>query len=289
MAAKSGILGGVKYGSDVGGIEEWGIDTWSAPSTAIVTSGSQGGTIRLPGNKDWRGHYNAVGHTPVILPGLTGTFLGAFETGSSKKGVTGAIIGLEATIRWNIETPDVIKHSVSFAGNSALDYTTAVTVAGGTDTVVSCIGGTSVDKFSIAPATTGSYAEMTPDVRTISLTLRAADIAYASSGTAGLVKRFAGPIDAEVSASVYCDDLALLPNPGAVVFVKIFTHSSGSPAFWEIRAMTVESIGDIVTSRSGAIIGATVNFSFSGYYTAAGGAWTAGYIKTPAVATYWPV
>jgi hypothetical protein len=288
MAALSGILGGVKYGSDVGGIEEWGIDERSARSTAIVTSGSQGGTIRLPGNKDWRGHYNAVGHTPIILPGYTGTFLGAFETGTSKKGVTGTIIGLEATIRWDIETPDVIKHSVSFAGNSALDYTTAVTVAGGTDTVVSCIGGASVDKFSIAPATTGVYAEMTTDVRSISLTLRAADIPYASSGTFGLVKRFAGPIDAEVSASVYCDDLALLPDEGDVVFVKIFTDNAGS-TFWEIKAMVVESIGDIVTSRSGAIIGATVNFSFSGYYTAAGSVWTAGYIKTPAVATYWPV
>jgi hypothetical protein len=263
MGVVSGIGGVV---DSVPCVRNWSINS-TADLQAGVCSASQGGTFRVAGNKDWTGSYDAYGHTPAAMPGEAFSFTGSID---GSLGASGTAIVDQVVITIDIEAGAIISHVVNFSANGALTFGAAVATDATAASPISAIG--CLVKVSDVTET---------DVRTVTVTITAANTAYVSSDTAGQVQRKAGNIDANVSFTIYNDNMINPPQPNTTATLKVYVTAT---TFWEFDWVMFGDLTGITVDREGAaILGATVNAFMCGY---SGGA--AGYIKKPDTTTFWP-
>ena len=98
---------------------------------------------------------------------------------------------------------------------------------------------------------------------------------------AGIIKRVAGNLSAEMSYATLFDDPSILPARNSFVIAKMYVDAA---TFWELKWMVVGAASDVKCDIAAKEpVGATVNCRFSGF-----NAGVEGYIKNPAVATWWP-
>jgi len=275
MGALNGIAGAV---NGVNTVRTWDIAT-SADIQKLIASNTKGGPARLIGNEDWRGSYKAYGHTPILLPGYAGAFLGSFD---GANGVSGDIVVDRATINIPIEAGGPIEHTVDFSGNGALDFGAAV-VEDETDPEIYTSIGCKVMLGTVAnPAV---WTKEVDNVRAVSLVLNADNVKYVSSGTGGKTKRLPGNIDASLSISVYEGDPTEIIVPNTLWGVRLYVNAT---EYWELLwALFSEASGVEVDRESAAMIGATLNAAFNGY-TKIQTVETEGHILDPASEAWWP-
>lgn len=272
-----GIAALVSTGSSYHAMGKWRIDpTSEAP--AFSSSGTGPAIARVAGNKDFTGQVEAYGHTPPVIPGTGFTFNGSMD---GTNGATGAAMCAGCSIQIRQETGEPIKHILSFEGNGALTLGAAV---GAADAVVQTPFPSTGLLFKYDPI--GAGAEVTlDDVRQVDLGITKQLHAYASSSTAGVKKRIAGVLDAEVSVQMYVTDPADIPTRGEMSALKVYVTDT---LFWLLEYAICTDISGIEVDReTGAIVGCTVKWMYSSVAVIAGTA-TAGAITTPAGVDWFP-
>lgn len=280
MAVLTGIAGAVeKATTDIDAVAEWSINH-TADLQSFVASNTKQGTVVLDGNTDWTGSYRAYGHTPSIMPGDEFVFHGSID---GTNGATGSAIGDSVTITCDIEAAAPLVHTVAFsAHSSALTLGASAAADATTPAGLSSIG---CDVQTGTAVGTPVYTAIT-DVRSWELTIQRANVSYVSSDTAAQVYRLAGNISGTISVSVYEDDWADLPAVNAHSYIRLYVSAT---EYWDIGFVKWGEATDLTVDREGAgMIGATLNGQWTGYELV-DAAFAEGYIKTPAVVTWWPV
>jgi hypothetical protein len=276
ISGKSGaVLNGATPIASVG---NWNITLTSDAPTYHVSglSGGQGAEI---GNKDWSGRYEALGHTPALMPGDAFTFKGAV---GAAEGVAGTAIIDEIQITIDVEAGEIIRHTVAFSGNGTL----ALTGGGGADTNVPAPAtsiGTKV-QWDTEDGDFTSPSEL-PNVRTVTITITSNNPSYWIHSATGQPGRVAGNISATVEISLYADDLddSLIPQLDAMIQVRAFVNAT---EYWEFKWLLVQEDSDIGANiNDGSLVELTITSIMAG----AGGSTPAvGHIKNPAGTTWWP-
>lgn len=265
MGVISGISAAVSGASGIT-MREWRIrEIQRGPKW--VASISQAGVSAACGAKDWRGYFLGYGHTPVVFPGETFTFLGSVD---GTLGVTGPAICDRIVITWDIEAGKVIEYRVDFSANGTLSKGAAAATDSGTPVVV---------------CSTSMYvkidAQNQTDIRYMRLVITAANRPYNSSDTAGQVKRNSGNINAECLYRLYQDSPANLP---ALAMPKVLRFYVTATTYWELTWMRLEEIEDYgVNLEEAENVGATIKGAFVAYNGTG-----AGTIINPATTTKWP-
>lgn len=274
MTVLSGIAGAVDAVNTVG---RWEVAT-TADIQKYIASNTKKGPVRIDGNKDWNGSYQAYGATPVKMPGDAFTFTGSID---ETDGATGLVIVDQAEITIDIETGAVISHVVSFSGNGALTLGAAAATDVTTPDNPTSIG-CKVELGTMVAVPV--YTEL-DNVRTITITFTAENPSYVASGDAGQTKRVAGNIDATIAISIYVDDPANIPAPNTWKMVRVFVAGL---THWEFHACIFGEASGIVCDREmGAIVECTLNLQYSGF-SEVDAAMEEGHIKKPGGATWWP-
>lgn len=261
-------------------VRNWSVNS-SADLQRIVASNTKGGSTHLAGNKDWTGQYQAFGHTPATLPGDSFTFEGAIDL---VNGASGSAMCNQVEIVWDIESGAPIGHTVSFEANGPLTLGAATVTADASVPNAPSSIGTKVQVADVSA--TPAFSELT-DVRTITLTLTRDNQSYVSSGTAGQAQRKIGNLNFALSISLYTDNFgaAIIPTVNEVQQVRLFVNST---EYWDLRWARFGEASDIAVDReTAAIVGMTLNANMEGF-TLIGSTPTEGFIKTPALTTYWP-
>lgn len=261
LSGKSGVVNGVD------GIELWSLDV-TAELHKHFLSNTQGGPLTVKGNTNWRGRWEAPGHTPAVLPAAGFTFLGSFD---GSVGAEGPALADSARISWDLEGGRLIRNVVEFGANGVLSRGAAVA------SDVSTPG-----RFTSKGMQLKIDSSAEDNVRTMELMLSADNKPYNDSGTLGDTKRRAGNFDCTASYSRYCSAYSQLPTEGTIIEVQMYVTDT---LYWHIKWLMVEGITDVQVNRqTGDLIAATVGLSFTGF-DAAG---ATGFVKTPAAATVWP-
>lgn len=276
-----GAIGG--SGGTVNGmtaVREWSIDT-KADVQPYVASNTKAMTGRVLGNVDWSGKFSAYGFQPVVMPGQVFTFSGNMSNGN---GAEGTAIVDSVSLKIDIEGGKPIGYDVSFSSMGALTF--GETVA--TDVSIACAPPSIGCKVEVAPAAetygTEEYVEVT-DVKSVDLNFTAANVAYNSSATAGQTARVVGNVDCTCSIAVTLDDLTDLPVKNDIDGVKVWVSAT---EFWVLRWMICSGISGVtVPIESAGVVGATINYSFTGY-AVIDGECTEGDITLPDTTEYWP-
>jgi len=272
MGVLSGILGAVDGKKSV---RSWTITTTNEIA-AFVTSGGKHGTGRIAGNGDWNGSYEALGHTPEVMPGEALVFTGTID---GTNGATGTAIVDSVTINWDQEGGAPITHTVNFSSNGAL----TLGAAAATDVVVPTPVPSVACKVML-DLVGGTPAELV-DVRNMSLTITAGNAAYKSSSSAGGTLRTAGNIDFTLSISVYTDDFANLPAAGDVKEVHLYVDDT---LFWSLKWVIFGDASDLkVDVEEAAIVSATLNGAMNGTALLVA-TQTLGEIAQPGPTVWWP-
>lgn len=283
MGVITGILATVaKDAASYHNMRKWSIQV-DDEIQAYVSSATKAGHGRTLGNIDWSGSVSGYGHTPPVLPGQTFVFHGSLD---GVKGVSGTAMAGDVEIVWDIENGRIIEHTVQFGANGVL---TLGAEAGVADTTVPDPPTSRGTILKLTPVNVGSPVEVTlPEVRTMRLKLMRSNQPYLSSSLAGQKRRAKGNFDAELTVTVYTDDLSTLPQPNDVRECKLYVDAT---TFWHLKWMRFGNLGGVDVDREGAgLIGATLNAGMTGYTNvgAPPGTPTEGFIKTPATAFWWP-
>ena len=252
MSVISGIKGAVNGIDTVG---KWSITT-KADTQAYHASNTRGGPVRLPGNTDWSGSYDAKGGAPAVIPGETFAFVGQLDSGLTAEGQ--AIVD-RITININVEGGGVVGHTVTFS--AAGDLSTGSTpVSDTTDPAGITAIGTTVE--IVTPGGSDSDLESIADLRTITLTLSSDNKPYVTSDTAGGTRRVAGNFNLELSLTVYLDDLDEVPQPNDINRVVITLSDLTT---WDVSFVRWSEITGVdVDVDNAALVGATLNAALTG-------------------------
>jgi len=272
LSGTDGVVDGVNT------VQKWSINS-TADLQAYVASNTKQGTVRVAGNKDWTGTFEAYGHTPIHFPGdsFTAT-LSIDET----NGVVAAAICDEVVIEWDIEAGAIIKYTTSFSANADLVFGAAAATDVTVPVVFSSIG-TKLE--SAEPIAVPVFTEII-NIRTMTLTITRSNQAYVSSGTAGSTRRVKGNLDYTFSYTLYEADPTLLIAANAVKHLKVFVNAT---LFWELKWVRFGEVSNLEVDIEGAtLVGPTQSAGMEGFTDVAGTA-TEGYIKDPATTTLWPV
>lgn len=280
-------LGGIsslvaKDAANVHAMGKWSVDLPSdAPEFSSTATAK--GKARVAGNSDWSGSVEAYGHTPVIKPGDAFAFHGSLE---GVNGISGNVIASGVAINIAQEGGEPIKHVISFEGNGV---PTLGAEAGVADAVVQTPYSPLELPVKWTAIETATPVEVTlADVRSVALSISRVLHPYASSSTAKVKKRIAGPWDSEATVAFYVTDPALIPVRGLMYTLKLYATAS---TYWDINYAILQDISGIEVDReTGAIIACTLKFMFSsvGMVGAAPGTPTAGYIKAPGAVSWFP-
>lgn len=251
---------------------EWTI----VPETDIHekrTSATATGPVRVPGVEKWSGSYAGHGGLPAVLPGDAFVFHGiasGTDVADLAKTATGAARCHEAVITVNYETGEPIGHMVSFQSNGALTYPATATKAYDTAEDASAFvipnGSTMpVKSDDLVDVIDWSTPGIFPDVRTVTITLSAANPERITSSTAGVAKHDAGNFDVKVSMNVFEADPTEFMAIGDTLAYQFYVTAS---TFWDIRFLTVESMSDFtVDPASPDLIGVTYELGYSAVAT----------------------
>ena len=290
MAVLTGRLGHISKGA-LGGtgetaincVRDWNISL-SAELLEMICSASDGAAISLDGNRDWTGGWGGYGAIPAAWPGDTFEFEGAI-TGSagSAVGASGDCIVDSVAITWNQESGAPISHTVNFGGSGELTLGTVTVPA---DAAVpepapskGCLLKVANDPFS-------SFASI-GTVRTMTLTLTAANKVIHTAAGAGWPERKEGNLTGAVAVTAYADDAdgwASLPQPNAVQALQMFSDDT---LYYLIRWIRWGDLGDMGANIEGSDM---VGGSFSGQFTGfaeVSSTWTKGAITKPVGGDVW--
>lgn len=290
MAVIGGRGGHISKGSVGGGSETaipcvrtWGM-SYSAALQELVCSASKGAKIRVDGNLDWTGTYNAYGPTPALFPGDKFEFEGAIVDGSASdgKGVKGDAICESIAITIDIEAAAAISHVVAFGADGDLTLGASITVPA--DLSVPNPFTAKGLKVEIAADPFTSWNEI-HEARTLTLTMSKANTSYVSSGTGGQTRRMEGNLDVVLALTCYAaaaDGWASFPQPNSIYAVRVYTTAS---LFWLIKWLKTGELGGMeVDVETGSLVGASLNMALTAF---TGG--VEGIVQDPASATKWPV
>lgn len=273
-----GVLNGIAGAVDgIQTVRTWSVQT-GAETHALHASNTKRGPVRLEGNEDWSGSYSSYGHTPLALPGETFAFTGSFD---GADGVVGSAVVDSAEITIDVEGKTPISHVVNFSGDGALAFGEAVAVDESDPDAFSPVG----CKAALGTLIAEPVWTDLDNVRTMVISLSAANASYASSGSAGHMKRLVGNIDCTMSITVYEGDPTKVIAPNTHKAVRLYVTPT---LYWEfLWAIFSEASGIEVDVEGGGMLGVTYNAGFNGWDTIAA-ALTEGHIKTPEAATWWP-
>lgn len=280
MSVISGLAGRINGQSTVG---RWSI-SHTADLQPIIASNTKGAPVRVTGNSDWTGTYEAWGHTPGLFPGELFQFQGSIDgANGADSGASGAIVDSVA-IEWDIAAGAPIKHTVSFSANAALTLGADVVAVDSTDPAAFTTVGTKLNIVNSIPDSP-TNADL-DDVTSMTLTITADNKAYASSSTAGVMKRVAGNLDATVSITALTDDWSTLPQINDIRSLKLFVNAT---EFWLIEYVIFAELTDMEVNREGDPVGATMTANFTGFSEVGTTtpAWTEGEITQPDSTKKW--
>jgi hypothetical protein len=252
-------------------IEHTGMDN------AVACSDSGGGVVRAESNADWRGVAVGFGHTPAKMPGDLFTFEGVDRTGEGWQSAASGTIVDRVTIFCHPQQSKIFYHHIYFSATGSLTPGTysapsftdpnpapsvqrtiavdGVSQTGGTEWVLDILGNTTQPVWE--------------------------------AGNSGWPTRGAGNIDATLTWNQLFDDPTAIPQVGDFSVFRAYVTAT---TYWELQWMHVlQSTGEYVIddgeSRPKFISNDGVA-RFSGVTNGAGS--TLGFIKNPAVATWWP-
>lgn len=258
----TGKEGRVKTAAVIASVKEWGISP--AHDVHIArSSATREGPVRKPGTEKWAGTYMAFGGLPTTLPGDAFAFTGVISGGiTGAREISADAVCNEVVITINYDTGEFISHVVSFQSNGALTFSATGTTALDTLSDITEFVSPAGAAMSVMHGTAaGTYATTLPEVKTVTITLSAANVSRVSSSTAGVELHTPGNIDAKVSISVNEGDPTALLVIGSELALKVFTNAT---EFWIFDYMVVEDWSDlIIDTESGDIIGVTYELGYS--------------------------
>lgn len=267
-------------GGAVNTIEQ--VRTWQIESKAelaeYASSNTRQAMAAMDGNTDWTGSYTAYGAEPEAMPNEAFSFAGSID---GTNGASGTAIVESIEIDWDIEGGKPIGHVVNFAANSALVIGAQVA----TDTSLllppSAIG-TKIELGTLVAVPVWTEVD---DVRTIKLTISAANQGYVTSSTGGGTRRKAGNIKLDLSYSVYEGDWASLPTPNLEKAIRLYDDAA---SFWLINWIKFGAASNLLVDREGGgLVGATMNAAHMPLATV-DAAITEGTITKPDESEWWP-
>ena len=196
-----------------------------------TSSGLSGGTARNTGVKDFIGWYLGYGFLPAVFPGDAYTFKGSID---GSLGATGAAICTAIVVRGSVEQGGPIEFMVRFGGNGGLTLGSSEATDEATPNP-----GEGIDMKVAVNETDES------DIRDVMMELTCAAKPYSSSGTAGVMKRVTGRIDAMVQYHTYEDAPSDYSAPGVTNdVIKVYCTES---LYWEITNMHMDDVEDYGT------------------------------------------
>lgn len=296
MSVISGKYGKVQGYSTV---KNWSI-SHSADLQPLIASNTLCYPVRIDGNKDWTGSFEAYGKEMVaaLFPGKLFQFLGGFDAdGVASASVYGVDSGASGCIvesvemKINIANGDPLMYTVNFAGNNDLTIGLVAVTADTTspemwptvDTggnVRMTWGDATVDVLAVDPTT-----NELPDITEMTLNISCDLKDYVSSDSTGFVKRIAGTYDLTCSVAFYHDEFdnsgtPPIPHVNDILAVNLYINATEA---WQIGYLKVNELSDLtVDIESGDIIGATLNMEFSAYVKeSATSDWNVGWIGSP--------
>lgn len=279
MGVISGIGGAVNGESTV---REWSIES-NEDLQEYIASNTAAGTGRIIGNEDWSGSYSGYGWEPAIFPGDTFTFTGSVD---GTNGVTGSAMCESVDIELDIEGGAIMQYVVNFAGNGALTLGAAAASDSTDPSVRSTITHATVE-LETALGSPESWDSPIADVRRITINIAMNNPSYASSSTAGVMKRVRGSIDATVNVSLYTDDPSTLPAKGTPAKIRIRTKDDTVDEHWEIWFVRVQDVNVETPIEDAGLVAAELVFALSASETV-DSVVTAGKIVGPSTTTHWP-
>ncbi len=241
ITGKSAIIDGAA------GVGFWKIEHNSSDS-AVVHSGTEGATVRITGNFDWRGVYQSYGYEPQAMPGGAISFKGE---GSDGSGASGPARVSRVDIHWDILNNRPIYHNVFFEANGALS--------------IGSPSGSSAAYAAPLPSKgmlTKWGAATIANVTAMRLSLVAPSAKYVDSSTAGETHRIAGNMDV---FWMYRQNLNALSSAITVdSFAQLRFYVSTGESYWDIQDAIVKRVMPIYDIEGGAnkqakVVAATVS------------------------------
>ena len=223
------------------GVGFWKLD-WKSSDAKVVHSATEGATIRVPGNTDWNGVYQAYGHTPITMPGEKFWFQGS---GSNDKGYYSADSGTivdRVDIIWDIANARPIYHNCYFSANGALTASDKLT----TD----CDDAPAQSTYAaLAPSKAmeckfGSDTAV-PNVYYMMLSLIAKNAPYVSAGE---TYREGGNVDVAWMYRRHLADPDALPDLDDVGQLRMYVSST---TFWNIHDAIVKRVMPVYEIEGG--------------------------------------
>lgn len=261
MGTHSGIHGNI---NSISTVMDFSVSDTQAPQQ-FVASNTLNGNATREGVNDWTGSYNALGGTPLVLPGQFFAFAGYTAPNDDVLGVDGQIATGNAivdtvTINWDWSSGAIISHSVGFSGNLAL------VIASGSATV----DATAPTALPVCPTIIDYGADTSEieldNVQSATLTITAANSAFVNSstivGSTCWTGRKAGPINFTMSAVLQDDTQVAALVKGTNERFRLYVDGTD---FWELLYCHVGDWSDLdVNPATGTIITQTLNTVMSG-------------------------
>lgn len=283
MAAISGIHAKIaKDSAAIHNVGKWSIDP-TVDLKQFASTATVDGHGAVQGIVDWTGSYEGYGHTPVVLPGDSFVFHGSLD---GTNGYSGTAMVSEVEIVINVESGEIMKHTVSFAANGALTKGAEAAQADATvpNPVSSLVTGV---KLRLIEVEVGSPTTLdVPDVRTITIKLSCDLKEYSGTSCVGFKKRVAGRKNCEVSAECYFSDPTALPPGNSVRQCRVFVSAT---EYWDFKWLRMQEPSGVEADiETGNLVGATLMgvMQLAANVGAPPGTPTAGYVKTPATTTW---
>lgn len=254
----------------------------------FVASNTLGGNSAREGVNSWTGSYNALGGTPLVMPGEIFAFAGYTAPTTGVLGTNGQIASGNAivdsvTINWDWSSGAIINHSVNFSGDLAY------AVADGVATVDVTIP----TALPVCPTIIDFGADTSEveidNIQSATLTITAANQSFVNSSTivAGTcwTGMRAGPINFTFSIVLQDSERPANLGKGVSERFRVFVDSTD---FWELMFCHVGDYSDLSANPdTGAIITQTLNTVMNGVLAVG----TKGRITLPGVdptsSVYW--
>jgi hypothetical protein len=258
------------------GIDTAGSFSISEQNAASVSraSNTKFAPVRRKGVFTWNGNYQKYGGMPLHMPGDIFSFSGYTAPDNDVAGTAGVIYSGSAIVdsvalNFDWTTGAIIDHNVSFSGHLALTRTSG-TMSDATTPDMPPIAVSAGIKW-ISGLGDISSPNSLPNIATATLNFSAANQAYVNSSTviSGDIwtGRKAGVPDLNMSCTVQDNvrGVSGLPEKGDDIKLKLYINAT---EFFEIWWLHVRDYtGATYDRRSGAIVQATMNADWNGYFT----------------------
>lgn len=238
------------------GVGSWRVQ-WISTDAGIVHSTSEGATIRLPGNVDWKGVYQSYGHTPITMPGTKFTFKGEGANGKGMYSAASGTIVERVDIIWDLLNARPIYHNCYFAANGVLTLSDDVESDSGANPTNAAYAAPLPSKGMLTKF--GSDTAV-PNVFYMMLSLVAPSAEYVDSSTAGQMQREEGNFDAFWIYRRNLADPDELPDIDDIAQLRLYVTSD---TFWDLHDAIVKRVVPVYSVKSSSdreakIVSATV-------------------------------